>query len=272
MDELTIEGKLYISSKRAAKVSGYAKDYIGQLCREGRVDSKLVGRSWYVYEPSIREHRFNDERSKAKKKGLNEDAVESPILESADETPLEKVWESPSYTSEPFEPIPAIEEPTTAAETASDAPKNLSEMQSAWQEWFATRKDTRVEEKPEAVSEEQHEPAPSPVEAYSAVQTPEAVPVRMIVSDIAPKRERNEAAEPIAVRHYESSRKEEAGQKRRRKASISPLVVKSLLGALIVFSVSVMLVATGIIENLHVGSIAETPILQFFQGSTVVNK
>ncbi|MHB1163603.1 MAG: hypothetical protein ACYCZZ_03760, partial [Minisyncoccota bacterium] len=58
MDELLIEGKKYISSKQAAKITGYAKDYIGQLCREGRVSARLVGRSWYVLEAAIQDHRF----------------------------------------------------------------------------------------------------------------------------------------------------------------------------------------------------------------------
>lgn len=38
MDELIIGEKTYLSSKRAAKITGYAKDYVGQLCREGRVE------------------------------------------------------------------------------------------------------------------------------------------------------------------------------------------------------------------------------------------
>jgi len=57
MDELTIEGELYISSKRAARISGYTKDYIGQLCRAGSLPSKMVGRSWYVKEHALKEHR-----------------------------------------------------------------------------------------------------------------------------------------------------------------------------------------------------------------------
>ena len=48
----------YVSSKRAAKITGYAKDYVGQLCREGRVSARLVGRNWYVLESSIREAPF----------------------------------------------------------------------------------------------------------------------------------------------------------------------------------------------------------------------
>ena len=33
-DEMQIEGKPYISSKRASELSGYAQDYIGQLARK----------------------------------------------------------------------------------------------------------------------------------------------------------------------------------------------------------------------------------------------
>jgi len=60
MDEILIDEKKYISSKRAAKITGYAKDYVGQLCREGRVQAKLVGRSWYVLESAIQDYRFAD--------------------------------------------------------------------------------------------------------------------------------------------------------------------------------------------------------------------
>jgi hypothetical protein len=57
MDELVVDGEKYISSKRAARLSGYTKDYIGQLCRAGKIPSKMVGRSWYVKEDSLKEHR-----------------------------------------------------------------------------------------------------------------------------------------------------------------------------------------------------------------------
>lgn len=57
MEELTIGGKQYISSRRAAKLSGYAKDYIGQLCRGGVLPATMVGRSWYIEEDALKEHR-----------------------------------------------------------------------------------------------------------------------------------------------------------------------------------------------------------------------
>ena len=56
MDELIIDGKKYLSSKRAAHISGYAKDYVGQLCRGKKLDARLVGRSWYVEESSLLAH------------------------------------------------------------------------------------------------------------------------------------------------------------------------------------------------------------------------
>ncbi|VAW32769.1 hypothetical protein MNBD_CPR01-583 [hydrothermal vent metagenome] len=64
MDEITFDGEKYLSSKRAAKVTGYAKDYVGQLCREGRVTARLVGRNWYVLEESIKRHRFGGDEKK----------------------------------------------------------------------------------------------------------------------------------------------------------------------------------------------------------------
>lgn len=56
-DSLILEGKIYISAKRAAKIINYAQDYIGQLCRSGKLDCKMIGRSWYVTEESLLSHR-----------------------------------------------------------------------------------------------------------------------------------------------------------------------------------------------------------------------
>ena len=66
--ELYFEGKKYISSSRAAKLSGYVNDYIGQLCRDGKVESRMVGRSWYVSVDSLLEHKKANALSKAKRK------------------------------------------------------------------------------------------------------------------------------------------------------------------------------------------------------------
>src|SRR6185369_4066687 len=91
MNELVIEEKKYVSSKRAAEITGYAKDYVGQLCREGRVTAQLVGRSWYVLETSIREHRFG--------------SAESQERPSAPRKDVSSTWQTPTYVAVSPKPI-----------------------------------------------------------------------------------------------------------------------------------------------------------------------
>jgi len=55
--DLYFDGKKYISSSRAAKISGYVNDYIGQLCRDGKLDCRMIGRSWYVSFDSLISHK-----------------------------------------------------------------------------------------------------------------------------------------------------------------------------------------------------------------------
>src|SRR3989344_7520593 len=54
---LLLNGKKYISARRAALKTGYTSDYVGQLCRSKKVDAKLVGRGWYVLEKDIFSHK-----------------------------------------------------------------------------------------------------------------------------------------------------------------------------------------------------------------------
>lgn len=56
-DAMWLEGKEYISSKRASELSGYAQDYIGQLARKGLVDAQRVGGLWFIFVPSLTEYK-----------------------------------------------------------------------------------------------------------------------------------------------------------------------------------------------------------------------
>jgi hypothetical protein len=51
------QGKEYISASRAAKKTGYTPDYIGQLCRAGKIAGKLIDRTWYVDFESLLAHK-----------------------------------------------------------------------------------------------------------------------------------------------------------------------------------------------------------------------
>lgn len=115
MDEILIEEKRYISSKRAAKITGYAKDYVGQLCREGRVPARLVGRGWYVLESAIADHRF----------GNQEIETSAP--------------ESPKYEASPVEILPPISRSDEIDEEVVTTPiedGDGSDISDSWREWF----------------------------------------------------------------------------------------------------------------------------------------
>ena len=46
--EINFNEEKFISLKQASIISGYAKDYIGQLCREEKIKAKRIGRDWFV--------------------------------------------------------------------------------------------------------------------------------------------------------------------------------------------------------------------------------
>jgi hypothetical protein len=56
-DTILVEGQTYTKASALAKEFRYTTDYIGQLCRAGKVDCQLVGRSWYVAESSLLQHK-----------------------------------------------------------------------------------------------------------------------------------------------------------------------------------------------------------------------
>ncbi|MBI5004832.1 MAG: DUF5011 domain-containing protein, partial [Candidatus Lloydbacteria bacterium] len=69
-DEIILDGKKYISSRRAGEITRYTNDYIGQLCRAGKVDGKLIGRIRFVDEASLLSYKAMLD-SGVKEEGLN---------------------------------------------------------------------------------------------------------------------------------------------------------------------------------------------------------
>lgn len=179
MDELTIGDKTYVSSKKAAKITGYAKDYVGQLCREGRVEARLVGRNWYVLESSLMEHRFGEDAEAQSEKP--EDVVSESLSDTEPEdtevtVPEEVEWQAPVYSRE--EPVMVPLAPKEPA--IQESQQVVSDMQTAWQEWFTTQKRAQ-ESVPESVEAAVLEtPAIALEEEYlvpiTHMETPEVLP------------------------------------------------------------------------------------------------
>lgn len=67
MEEISVNGEIYVKSLVLAKKYGYTSDYLGQLCRGGDIDCTMVGRTWYVKEQSLLDHKKTRYRSTAAK-------------------------------------------------------------------------------------------------------------------------------------------------------------------------------------------------------------
>lgn len=62
METLVLDGKSYVKASKAARDLGYATDYVGQLCRSGKVTAHLIGRTWYVNPDELSSHRVEKKR------------------------------------------------------------------------------------------------------------------------------------------------------------------------------------------------------------------
>lgn len=83
-DSIILQGKKFISARRAAQISNYSADYIGQLCRAKKIESKIIGRTWYVCEESLFMHRIGILKEKVEKsKNVTGQSEQKILLETA---------------------------------------------------------------------------------------------------------------------------------------------------------------------------------------------
>ncbi|MDO8561526.1 MAG: hypothetical protein Q7S05_01735 [bacterium] len=54
---LSFDGRGYVSAARAAKLTGYSADYVGQMARAEIIPSRQVGNRWYVEQAGILAHK-----------------------------------------------------------------------------------------------------------------------------------------------------------------------------------------------------------------------
>lgn len=64
MDEVVLDGKTYVASKKAATECSYTQDYVGQLARKGLIDARRISGQWYIFLSSLQAYKANAETFK----------------------------------------------------------------------------------------------------------------------------------------------------------------------------------------------------------------
>lgn len=112
---VSFDGKDYISANRAAKLTGYNQDYIGQLARGNQILSRQVGKRWYVDRESLLQHKAEKDALLAavqvESVGLAKpEDLQAPVEESVPaETPVEDDVTHFSYVKEEISLVPEFE-------------------------------------------------------------------------------------------------------------------------------------------------------------------
>ncbi len=115
MDTVVFADKKYIKASKAALASGYTADYVGQLCRKGKIDAVLLGKTWYVHEDSLNSHKQNSDRAngevtrkdvrKQREELINQEAPRTKV--ATESAHWRRLLETPiSYSSESENLIP----------------------------------------------------------------------------------------------------------------------------------------------------------------------
>ena len=115
--EVFFNNQKYISAKEAGFLTGYSKDYIGRLCREGIVVSKRIGKAWYVEENSLLDYKdspisfdFSQNFQGAK------DIDNGPVMEETSSIPASELVTTPNpltlkskpYYSKTLKPLASL--------------------------------------------------------------------------------------------------------------------------------------------------------------------
>lgn len=136
MKELTLNGRTYLTTKRAAEITGYTTDYVGQLARQGKVDAQLVGRNWYIGEDSIKKHKFGEATVSIRK---DEDESPAPALELLVSSVEDEIKKEDEIR-------PVVEEVKEEGVVESTEEDPLTNMQSVWQDWYKEQRSVPSDE------------------------------------------------------------------------------------------------------------------------------
>ena len=113
-DDLYLSGKKYISARRAAEITGYTSDYVGQLCRAGKIDATMVGRGWFISQESILLHKENFSITGTRGNSKNID------FETSAPSPIHRVQLSPVSPTSHTAKLPIVISPSKPSVVGPD--------------------------------------------------------------------------------------------------------------------------------------------------------
>ncbi|MEM9336886.1 MAG: hypothetical protein AAGA35_03465 [Patescibacteria group bacterium] len=123
MEQVVIDGITYEKAAKVAKQFRYTKDYIGQLCRSGKVDAKLIGRSWFVNPETLTEHKKARYQKNAGEDGVStkDEAKKGDATESSNKRFLDKItWNKVSYETDNADLFPQVKKDTVNVSISVD--------------------------------------------------------------------------------------------------------------------------------------------------------
>ncbi|MBP6858716.1 MAG: hypothetical protein KBC33_02710, partial [Candidatus Pacebacteria bacterium] len=132
-DSIIIEGREFISVGRAAEITKYTKDYVGQLCRGGKVAARMIGRTWFIDRESLSAYKNSIDS------GVAQAAHAQAVLYAENQAAkaASRVQTSPASVSIPLEKAVGIT-------YVADAGAALPELQKAVKGHLATLSNQKV--------------------------------------------------------------------------------------------------------------------------------
>src|SRR3989344_186837 len=129
---VSFDGRDFVSAHRAAKLTGYKQDYVGQLAHSDQILSRQIGNRWYIERESLLQHKKEKDALLA---AVQTEAVglkrPDPEAESsvAQDRPVSIEYTSThfTYVAEDAQVVPAVAEESAEEDPISaPAPENAA--------------------------------------------------------------------------------------------------------------------------------------------------
>lgn len=115
MQKISFGGAEYHKASEVAKKFRYSQDYVGQLCRTGKVAARRVGRNWYVDIASVQAYR----KTKHTTQKATKVAAQHPVAKKPTTAETNVVVESSNKKTSPRSVEPVVR--TKTLRVAADA-------------------------------------------------------------------------------------------------------------------------------------------------------